>query len=157
MAAKRISFGFHLDNRGSRTGQYVIYIRITLDRKHKYVKTSVTISNKNWFNKNARNENWVRQSDPEYAMKNVTLAKELAEAKAAYSDILEEQEVVTPYLIKAKVEEGPVAASFLEFAKEHCEDLHSNGQIRYWKQFSDLTHIWAFRKSLWMPDILFVC
>lgn len=52
MAAKRISFGFHLDNRGSRTGQYVIYIRITLDRKHKYVKTSVTISNKNWFNKN---------------------------------------------------------------------------------------------------------
>lgn len=117
MAAKRISFGFHLDNRGSRTGQYVIYIRITLDRKHKYVKTSVTISNKNWFNKNARNENWVRQSDPEYAMKNVTLAKELAEAKAAYSDILEEQEVVTPYLIKAKVEEAPVAVSFLNSQK----------------------------------------
>lgn len=157
MAAKRISFGFHLDNRGSRTGQYVIYIRITLDRKHKYVKTSVTISNKNWFNKNARNENWVRQSDPEYAMKNVTLAKELAEAKAAYSDILEEQEVVTPYLIKAKVEEGPVAASFLEFAKEHCEDLHSNGQIRYWKQFRDLTHKFElFRKTRRMPDILFV-
>ena len=157
MAAKRISFGFHLDNRGSRTGQYVIYIRITLDRKHKYVKTSVTISNKNWFNKNARNENWVRQSDPEYAKKNVTLAKELAEAKAAYSDILEEQEVVTPYLIKAKVEEAPVAASFLEFAKEHCEDLHSNGQIRYWKQFRDLTHkLELFRKTRRMPDILFV-
>lgn len=157
MAAKRISFGFHLDNRGSRTGKYVIYIRITLDRKHKYVKTSVTVSNKNWFNKNARNENWVRQSDPEYAKKNVTLAKELAEAKAAYSDILEEQEVVTPYLIKAKVEESPVAASFLEFAKEHCEDLHSNGQIRYWKQFRDLTHkLELFRKTRRMPDILFV-
>lgn len=157
MAARRISFGFHLDNRGTRTGKYVIYIRITLDRKHKYVKTSVTISNKNWFNKNARNENWVRQSDPEYAKKNVTLAKELAEAKAAYSDILEEQEVVTPYLIKAKVEESPVAASFLEFAKEHCEDLHSNGQIRYWKQFRDLTHkLELFRKTRRMPDILFV-
>ena len=157
MAARRISFGFHLDNRGTRTGKYVIYIRITLDRKHKYVKTSVTVSNKNWFNKNARNENWVRQSDPEYAKKNVTLAKELAEAKAAYSDILEEQEVVTPYLIKAKVEESPVAASFLEFAKEHCEDLHSNGQIRYWKQFRDLTHkLELFRKTRRMPDILFV-
>lgn len=156
-SSKHISFGFHLNVRPDRTGKYAIFIRITQDRQHRYVKTSVAVSNKNWFNKNARNENWIRQGDPEYAKKNETLVKELAEAKAAYSDILEEQEVVTPYLIKAKVEEAPVAASFLEFAKEHCEDLHSNGQIRYWKQFRDLTHkLELFRKTRRMPDILFV-
>lgn len=156
-SSKHISFGFHLNVRPDRTGKYAIFIRITQDRKHNYVKTSVTVSNKNWFNKNARNENWIRQSDPEHAKKNETLAKELAETKAAYSDILEEQEVVTPYLIKAKVEEAPIAASFLEFAKNHCEDLHSNGQIRYWKQFRDLTHkLEMFRKTRRMPDILFV-
>ncbi len=156
-SSKHISFGFHLNVRPDRTGKYAIFIRITQDRKHNYVKTSVTVSNKNWFNKNARNENWIRQSDPEHAKKNETLAKELTETKAAYSDILEEQEVVTPYLIKAKVEEAPIAASFLEFAKNHCEDLHSNGQIRYWKQFRDLTHkLELFRKTRRMPDILFV-
>lgn len=152
-----ISFAFQIDCRTNRFGQYAILLRITQNRKKKYVKSSVSVSNKTWFNKNARNENWIRQSDPEYAKKNETLAKELAEAKVAYSDILEEQEVVTPYLIKAKVEEAPVAASFLEFAKEHCEDLHSNGQIRYWKQFRDLTHkLELFRKTRRMPDILFV-
>ena len=156
-SSKHISFGFHLNVRPDRTGKYAIFIRITQDRKHNYVKTSVTVSNKNWFNKNARNENWIRQSDPEHAKKNETLAKELTETKAAYSDILEEQEVVTPYLIKAKVEEAPIAASFLEFAKNHCDDLHSNGQIRYWKQFRDLTHkLEMFRKTRRMPDILFV-
>ena len=156
-SSKHISFGFHLNVRPDRTGKYAIFIRITEDRQHRYVKTSVTISNKNWFNKNARNENWIRQSDPGYAKKNEILAKELAEAKARESELLEKQGVATPSMIKAKVEEATVAASFLEFAKEHCEDLHSNGQIRYWKQFRDLTHkLEAFRKSRRMSDILFV-
>lgn len=156
-SSKYMSFAFQIDSRANRMGKFSIFIRITQNRKKKYIKTSVAVSNKNLFNKNAKNENWIRQSDPEYAKKNETLAKELAEAKAAYSDILEEQEVVTPYLIKAKVEEAPVAASFLEFAKEHCEDLHSNGQIRYWKQFRDLTHkLELFRKTRRLPDILFV-
>ena len=156
-SSKHLTFAFQIDVRANRFGEYAILLRITQNGKRKYHKTSVTVRNKTWFNKNARNENWIRQSDPEYAKKNETLAKELAEAKAAYSDVLEEQGVVTPYIVKAKVEEGPVAASFLEFAKEHCEDLHNNGQIRYWKQFRDLTHkLDAFRKSRRMPDILFV-
>lgn len=156
-SSKHISFGFHLNVRPDRTGKYAIFIRITQDRQHKYIKTSVVVSNKKWFNKNGKNDNWVRQSDPEHAKKNEILAKELAEAKAAYSDILEEQSIVTPYIIKAKVEEAPVAKSFLEFAREHCEDLHSNGQIRYWKQFRDLTNkLDLFRKTQRKSDILFV-
>jgi integrase len=117
----------------------------------------VAVSNKNWFNKNAKNENWIRQSDPEYAKKNETLAKELAEAKTAYSDLIDDQGVVTPYIIKAKVEEAPVALSFLEFVTEHNENLHANGQIRYWKQFRDLANkLELFRKKRRMSDILFV-
>ncbi len=156
-SSKHISFGFHLNVRPDRTGKYAIFIRITQDRQHKYIKTSVVVSNKKWFNKNGKNDNWVRQSDPEHAKKNEILAKELAEAKAAYSDILEEQSIVTPYIIKAKVEEAPLAKSFLAFARDHCEDLHSNGQIRYWKQFRDLTNkLDLFRKTQRKSDILFV-
>lgn len=156
-SSTHISFAFQIDCRANRFGQYAILLRITQNRKKKYVKSSVSVSNKAWFNKNARNENWIRQSDPEYAKKNETLARELAEAKAAYSDILEEQNIATPFSVKSKVEEAPVATSFLEFAREHCEDLHSNGQIRYWKQFRDLTNkLELFRKTRRMPDILFV-
>ena len=156
-SSKYVSFAFQIDSRANRFGKFVIYIRITQDRKKKYVKTSVAVSNKNWFNKNAKNENWIRQSDPEYAKKNETLAKELAEAKAAYSDLIDDQGVVTPYSVKAKVEEAPVALSFLEFVKEHNENLHANGQIRYWKQFRDLTNkLELFRKKRRMSDILFV-
>lgn len=156
-SSTHISFAFQIDCRANRFGQYAILLRITQNRKKKYVKSSVSVSNKAWFNKNARNENWIRQSDPEYAKKNETLVKELAEVKAAYSDILEEQNIATPYSVKSKVEEAPVTTSFLEFAREHCEDLHSNGQIRYWKQFRDLTNkLELFRKTRRMPDILFV-
>lgn len=156
-SSTHISFAFQIDCRANRFGQYAILLRITQNRKKRYVKSSVSVSNKAWFNKNARNENWIRQSDPEYAKKNETLTRELAEAKAAYSDILEEQNIATPFSVKSKVEEAPVATSFLEFAREHCEDLHSNGQIRYWKQFRDLTNkLEVFRKTRRMPDILFV-
>lgn len=74
---QRITFGLHLNNQATRSGDYAIFVRITQNRKHKYVKTSVVVANKKWFNKNGRNGNWVRQSDPEYAMKNEILANKL--------------------------------------------------------------------------------
>lgn len=156
-SSKPITFAYQIDVRANRFGEYAILLRITQEGKRSYKKSSVTVRNKTWFNKNARNENWIRQSDPEYAKKNETLAKELADAKAEKAVGLEKQGVVTPSIIKARLEQAPVATSFLEFVKEHCEDLHSNGQIRYWKQFRDLTHkLEAFRKSRRMSDILFV-
>lgn len=154
---KRITFAFHIDNRPNRNGKHVIYIRVTQNKKHKHIRTSVEVANLTWFNKNARFENWVKTRDPEAAKKNETLAKELEEVKQAYSDIIEEQSVATPHRIKAKVEEAPEATSFLEFVREHNESLHANGQIRYWKQFRDLANkLELFRKKRRMPDILFV-
>lgn len=156
-SSKHITFAFQIDVRANRFGEYAILLRITQDGKRKYHKSDVTVRNKAWFNKNARNWNWIRQSDPEYAKKNETLAKELAEAKAAYSDILDQQGLATPFIVKAKVEEAPLALSFLEFVKEHNESLHANGQIRYWKQFRDLANkLELFRKKRRMHDILFV-
>ena len=133
-----ITFAFHIDNRPNRYGRYSIYVRVTQHKKHKHIKTSVEVANKSWFSRNAKFENWIKTRDPEAAKKNETLAKELDEVKQAYSDIIEAKEVVTPHRVKAKVEEGPVATSFMEFVREHNESLHANGQIRYWKQFRDL-------------------
>ncbi len=156
-SSKRITFAFQIDVRANRFGEYAIYLRITEDGKRTYSKSEVTVRNKNWFNKNARNGNWIRQSDPEYAKKNETLAKELAKAKDEKDVLSAEQDVVTPHMIKAKIEESPVALSFMKFIEEHNERLHANGQIRYWKQFRDLANkLESFRKKRHMSDILFV-
>ncbi len=156
-SSKHITFAFQIDVRANRFGEYAIYLRITQDGKRSYHKSDVTVRNKAWFNKNARNGNWIRQSDPEYVKKNETLAKELAKAKAENGVLCAEQEIVTPHMIKAKIEESPAALSFMEFIKEHNERLHANGQIRYWKQFRDLANkLELFRKKRRMQDILFV-
>lgn len=156
-SSKRITFAFQIDVRANRFGEYAILLRITQDGERKYHKSDVTVRNKAWFNKNARNGNWIRQSDPEYAKKNETLAKELAKAKAEKGVLFAEQEIVTPHMIKAKIEESPVALSFMKFIEEHNERLHANGQIRYWKQFRDLANkLESFRKKRRMSDILFV-
>lgn len=154
---QRITFGLHLNNQANRSGDYAIFVRITQNRKHKYVKTEVVVANKKWFNKNGRNGNWIRQSDPEYAKKNEILAKELEKAKDEYREELKNHEAATPSTIKAKLEETPVAPSFMAFVKEHNDDLHANGQVRYWKQFNGLANkLEQFRKKRRMQDILFV-
>ena len=110
----------------------------------------------NLFNKNAKHENWVRQGDLEFAKKNATLAKALADAKLAYADILDEGQVATLHGIADKVQEAPKSGSFMQFFKEYNDDLHGKGQIHYWKQFNDVYNkLEVFRKKRHMGDILF--
>ncbi len=155
-AVTRVTFALHIDNRPNRFGRHSIYIRITQNRKHRHIKTSVEVDNLNLFNKNAKHENWVRQGDLEFAKKNATLAKALADAKLAYADILDEGQVATLHGIADKVQEAPTSGSFMQFFKEYNDDLHGKGQIRYWKQFNDVYNkLEVFRKKRHMGDILF--
>jgi integrase len=157
MAKKNhVTFALQINNRPNRFGQYAIYIRITQDRKFRHIKTSVQVSNKALFNKNARNENWIRQTDLEFAKKNATLAHELGEAKKAYVDLIEEDKVVTLNAIAEKTVEAPISGSFMQFFKEFNDSLHAGGQIRYWKQFNDVYNkIMVFMKKCRMKDVLF--
>ena len=58
--ATSVTFALHIDNKPNRFGRYVIYVRVTQNRKKKLIKTSVEVVSKNLFNKNAKNENWIR-------------------------------------------------------------------------------------------------
>ena len=154
--ATSVTFALHIDNKPNRFGRYVIYVRVTQNRKKKLIKTSVEVVSKNLFNKNAKNENWIRQSDLEFAKKNEILAKALTDAKLAYSDILNDGQAVTLYGIADKVQKEPTSSSLMQFFKEHNDNLHANGQVRYWKQFNDVYNkLEAFRKKQRMGDILF--
>ena len=151
-----VTFALQINNRPNRFGRYAIYIRITHNRKFRHIKSSVEVANKTLFNKNARNENWIRQADPEFAKKNATLAHELNEAKKAYAGLLEEGKVATLEAIADKTVEAPKSDSFIQFFKEYNDNLHNAGQIRYWKQFNDVYNkIMVFMKKCRMKDVLF--
>jgi len=154
--ATNVTFALHIDNKPNRFGRYVIYVRVTKDRKKRLIKTPVEVANKSFFNRNAKYENWIRQSDLEFTKKNEILAKALSDAKLAYSDILSDGQAVTLYGIADKVQKEPTSSSLMLFFKEHNDNLHANGQIRYWKQFNDVYNkLEAFRKRQRMGDILF--
>ena len=42
-AVTRVTFALHIDNRPNRFGRHSIYIRITQNRKHRHIKTSVEL------------------------------------------------------------------------------------------------------------------
>ena len=86
------SFNFELDNKPSRDGRYRVLLRITQNRKHKRIKTSISLNRKSDWNK-IRKE--VRQSEPNYKIWNDMLKKEMEKAKLQYLE-LKDYGIVTP-------------------------------------------------------------
>ena len=67
------TFALELANAANRSGEWPVYIRLTQERKKKRIKTNVLVRRKSEWNPKARNENWVRTADPDYAIKNEAL------------------------------------------------------------------------------------
>ena len=68
-------------------GTYPIYIRITKDKKHKRIVTSVALQKiSHWNPKGAKNNNWVRSGDRDAASKNEALLKELNAVRSIYQE-----------------------------------------------------------------------
>lgn len=147
MAKTKITtFALILNSRPNRFGKYAVYIRIIQDRKMTKVKTPVEVKDKDWNSKGGENENWVRQSDPEYSTKNDILRKELAKVKNAYYK-LKETSVATPERIISTIASGETSKTFLKvenskegikmtgFAAERTKEILDAGGIRNWKKY----------------------
>ena len=147
MAKTKITtFALILNSRPNRFGKYAVYIRIIQDRKMTKVKTPVEVKDKDWNSKGGENENWVRQSDPEYSTKNDILRKELAKVKNAYYK-LKETSVATPERIISTIASGETSKTFLKvenskegikmtgFAADRTQEILDAGGIRNWKKY----------------------
>lgn len=80
------SFHFYLKDRQKKNGEYPIYLRITNNRKHKYVSTGLSILDKHW-NENASRGKWIRKNHPNYKTLNKTLDSKLTEAENVQAEI----------------------------------------------------------------------
>jgi len=129
------TFGFELNSRPTRNQTYVIMLRITQNRKLKRIKTTVEIKRKSDFNPKAKQENWIRTTEPNHKSWNRALAKELEKAKSTYRDLIEDG-IATPDRIKTTLQAGERTTSFLQYAKDRTRDIYQAGGFRNWKKYN---------------------
>lgn len=128
------SFNFELDNKPSRDGRYRVLLRITQNRKHKRIKTSISLNRKSDWNK-IRKE--VRQSEPNYKIWNDMLKKEMEKAKMQYLE-LKDYGIVTPDKLKDELIASERPVSFLKYAQQRTQELIECGNIRNAKKYKTL-------------------
>ena len=147
-----VTFNLELNSKPNRLGKYVVFIRITQDRKSKRIKTSVALESKAEWNPKKQE---VRTSNPYYAILNETLRIELAKAEQTYRQ-MKESGAVSPYSIKEKIKGLEKSESFLEFARQHAQSIYVAGRIPYWKRWVGFCNkLEAYAKDSGMGDITF--
>lgn len=126
------TFNFELNSTANKVGKYAIMLRITQNRKHKRLKTSIELNRKSDWNPKAQK---IRSSEPNYVKWNDVLEKELENAKSKYRE-LKEEGLATADKIKHEITSSEKTASFLAYARQRTEKIYNAGSIRNWKKYN---------------------
>lgn len=129
------TFRFEVNNKPSKNRTYNILLCITADGKRKRLKTSIDIKRRSDFNPKAKQDNWIRPSEPNYKTWNVALASELEKAKQTYRD-LRESGIATSEKVASEIMAGERTSSFLVYAKERTQQVLDAGGFRNWKKYN---------------------
>lgn len=150
------TFNLEINNKPTRKGTYNILLRITQDRKHKRIKTSIELRSTKDYNPKAKQGNWIRTSEPNHKLWNEVLASEIENAKITYRD-LREQGLATKENIKSTIKEVEISPSFLAYAKQRTSEILNEGGHRNFKKYNGFCNkLESFLKSNKKTDLLFV-
>lgn len=87
-----ITFNFEIDKKKNSKGHYAIFIRITENRKHKKIKTTIELESlSHWQKKGQR----ISKKEPNYISWNNTLDKEMEKVKQTYRELKDEGKAST--------------------------------------------------------------
>jgi len=149
------TFNLELNNKPSANKTYSILLRITQNKKHTRKKTTVELNSKKDFNPKAKQNNWIRTSEPNHKKWNEALRDEIEEAKTTYRD-LKTKGLATKELIKSKINEAESSSSFIEFAEQRTKDIFNEGGYRNYKKYNGLVNkLKAYLKEKKKKDLLF--
>lgn len=150
------TFNLELNNKPTRKNTYNILLRITQDRKHRRIKSTIELRSPKDYNPKAKHGNWIRTSEPNHKLWNEVLAAEIENAKITYRD-LREQGLATTENIKNTIREVEISPSFLAFAKQRTSDILNEGGHRNYKKYNGFCNkLEGFLKSNRKKDLLFV-
>ena len=149
----KTTFTFELQNKPTKAGLFPVYIRITKDRKHKRIKTTVSLKSKaDWNPQGYKKDDWVKTSEKRYQVLNEALRKEYDEAKDTYRDNRDASLSTLVDTIKGK----EVSESFLSFAKAKVEEARASQSIGTYKHYkTTLSMLEGYLKSKGREDLLF--
>lgn len=116
-------------NKLNSRGLAPLYIRITKDRKTKFISLGVSIKPEEWN----ESEGKVKKSNPNSSRLNAFIAQKEAEAEAIAVELETKSKSVNSYKIKEKVI-GKASSSFFEFADRYVDSLEKSGRIGTYKK-----------------------
>lgn len=151
----KTTFNFEIKKKPNKAGQFPVFLRITKDRQHKRTKTSITLNSKSdWNPKGAKNQSWVRESEPKFQQWNDILNDELQEAIKTWR---EKKDATPEQVVSAlKAGEDSTDSSFLKFAKKKVEEDSANQSIgTYRHNLSAIQQFEGFLASKGREDIAF--
>lgn len=131
------TFNFWVNNRTNARGTYDIYIRITQARKHKLIKTGETIPDREAFNKNAKQDNWIRGRGDTTKKQNNTLAGLLESIKQDTADLHKKAKNPSKESIILKYK-GESSHDFIAFLKRIILRFEKAGSHRTAKRYRQL-------------------
>lgn len=129
------TFRFEVNNKATKNKTYNILLCVTTDGKRKRLKTSIEIKRRSDFNSKAKQDNWIRPSEPNYKVWNIALATELEKAKQTYRD-LKDSGLATSEKIVSELAAGEKTKSFLQYAKDRTQQIYDAGGFRNWKKYN---------------------
>ncbi len=117
------SINLFLRNRKKQNGELPIYLRITNNRKHKYVSTGLSVKEKYW-NPEAERGRWIRRSHDNYKTLNELLELKLNEAQRVQKE-LSRNGHETAKAIRERIKTTQ-KADFFELGEQLLKELEAN-------------------------------
>ncbi len=128
------TFRFEVNNRPTRNKTYVVLLCITDgDGKRKRLKTTIELRRRTDFNTKAKQDNWIRTSEPNAKAWNEALTNELEKAKATYRE-LRQDGLATSERVVDEIMAGERSSSFVQYTRERTQNLLNSGAISNWKK-----------------------
>ncbi len=117
------SINLFLRNRKKQNGELPIYLRITNNRKHKYVSTGLSVKEKYW-NPEAERGRWIRRSHDNYKTLNELLELKLNEAQRVQKELIRNGHE-TAKAIRERIKTTQ-KADFFELGEQLLKELEAN-------------------------------
>lgn len=129
-----------LNDKPDRYGLYKIFIRITENRKHKKIKTDISLP-KDHFNSKAKYGRWVRTSNPKYAQLNKELLDKIDSIQELIKELEQKKLSVTHHINKPSLEDITIKEYF-EIEVKRCFVEHAYGYARQIESITDRFTQW---------------
>ncbi len=136
------------ENKVNERGEMPVYIRITKDRKARFMSLGINVHPDLWDATNLR----VKKQYPNSVRVNAFIAKKVAEATGVELDLRGSKQYVSSQLIKETIK-GKPTASLLHYAEEYIAEQKSKKAIATYKKVKTIVE--KLRIYLKGKDILF--